>query len=66
MQGAVIPYFASFWIAGSRAGGFKNGSLLFVPYKQHQEFRDIEIDKRRCVSVTYLWKLHQHLKHQRR
>jgi hypothetical protein len=29
MHGALIPYFASFWMAGSRDVGLKIGLLLF-------------------------------------
>jgi hypothetical protein len=30
MYGSRIPYLATFWIAGSRAGGLKIGPLLFL------------------------------------
>ena len=72
MHKALIPYLASFWIAGSRAVGLKIGPLMFralqiaprVPrYTNRQvDLRIIEIYHKLIMSVTYLWKLHEHLK----
>jgi hypothetical protein len=72
MHEALIPYLTSFWIVGSRAGGLKIGPLMFralqiapvVPrYTNSQaELQTIEIYHKLIMSITYLWKLHEHLK----